>query len=295
MIEWADAARQLLGFVGVFLAVGAAALYFVVLSPMASRHRADATMQSTLAVSGRRAAWIGIIGTVLALAAFAISLPKGASRAHVTVMTYMTTDVRTMVMLGLQLAAIIGFVLAAGGRRSMWALAALGAVGPRLVSLFMGNWGGIVNSMHWLFGAFWIGTLFVLAVAGVAIGLGKSVPRERRGPIVAEMVNRFSPFALACGGVLATFGVITAWRHLYALSDLWTTSYGNALIAKLVVVGIVAGLGAWNWRRLRPQLGTEDAAIAIGRSARFELIAGGIVLIITSILVSLPSPPPPVP
>jgi putative copper export protein len=92
------------------------------------------------------------------------------------------------------------------------------------------------------------------------------------------------------GGVVVVFGLITAWRHLHKLQALWTTPYGYTLIVKLVFVALVFLLGAWNWRRQRPILGTEPAAAAIRRSSAAELTVATIVLIITAVLVSLPSP-----
>jgi copper transport protein len=74
---------------------------------------------------------------------------------------------------------------------------------------------------------------------------------------------------------------------------LWSTPYGITLIVKLAFVIAVFALGAWNWRRQRPMLGTEPAAAAIRRSAAAELTVAGVVLVITSLLVSLPSPRPP--
>jgi putative copper export protein len=61
----------------------------------------------------------------------------------------------------------------------------------------------------------------------------------------------------------------------------------------LIIVAVVFALGAWNWRRQRPTLGTEDAALALRRSAKGELVAAVLVLTVTAILVSLPSPKPP--
>jgi putative copper export protein len=52
----------------------------------------------------------------------------------------------------------------------------------------------------------------------------------------------------------------------------------------------VFSLGAWNWRRQRPRLGSESAATALRRSARSELAAAGLVLLATAVLVSLPTP-----
>ncbi len=134
------------------------------------------------------------------------------------------------------------------------------------------------------------GTLFVLVVAGLSALLVHEPTRQRRGAIAADMVNGFSPLALSMGGVVVLFGSITAWRHLHRLSNLWSTPYGDALIVKLIFVAIVFALGAWNWRRQRPMLGAESAAVAIRRSAIAELTIAGIVLVITAIIVSLPSP-----
>ncbi len=97
------------------------------------------------------------------------------------------------------------------------------------------------------------------------------------------------------GGVVVLFGGITAWRHLPTLASLWQSPYGQTLIVKLGVVATVFGLGAFNWRRQRPALGHESAAISLRRSSRVELAVAAAVLLLTAILVSLPSPQRPAP
>jgi putative copper export protein len=77
---------------------------------------------------------------------------------------------------------------------------------------------------------------------------------------------------------------------LHVLSNLWSTPYGVALIIKLLLVAFVFALGAWNWRRQRPTLGSEGAAMSIRRSSTAELTVATLVLIATAIVVSLPSP-----
>jgi hypothetical protein len=52
----------------------------------------------------------------------------------------------------------------------------------------------------------------------------------------------------------------------------------------------VVAFGAWNWRRQRPRLGDEAGALALRGTARTELTLAAVVLVVTSILVSLPSP-----
>src|SRR3954469_3074337 len=104
------------------------------------------------------------------------------------------------------------------------------------------------------------------------------------------MVHGFPPLALPCGPLLIATGVIPALRHLKPFASLWTTPYGYALLVKLCLVAVRFGLGAWNWRRQRPQLGSEQAAGRILRSSLMELITALLVLTVTAVLVSLPSP-----
>jgi copper transport protein len=107
---------------------------------------------------------------------------------------------------------------------------------------------------------------------------------------VADLVNAFSPLALIASATVALTGLTTAWLHLKRISALYTTSYGKALIVKLVLVLVVVALGAWNWRRVRPSLGKDGTEETIRRSATTELAFAALVLIATSVLVSLPSP-----
>jgi putative copper export protein len=53
---------------------------------------------------------------------------------------------------------------------------------------------------------------------------------------------------------------------------------------------VVAALGAWNWRRVRPRLGSEDSVAEIRRSSAMELAVAAVVLAVTAVLVNLPAP-----
>jgi putative copper export protein len=104
------------------------------------------------------------------------------------------------------------------------------------------------------------------------------------------MVYSFSPLALTAAAVLVVFGVIIAWEHLHVLSNLWSTPYGIALIVKLCFVAGVFVLGAWNWQRQKPTLGSETAALALRRSATSEVAVAALVLAVTAVLLSIPAP-----
>ena len=297
LITWSEPAREFVGFVAQFLAVGAVGFRFAALGSRvdtpAAMPAGDASVVSDGDVyrhAARRAATLGLFGAFIQAVMLWESLPAAASRAHLTVGQALSGNFQIGAPVWLLAIALIGFSLASAGRRAGWWLAIIGVVVGPLTPIFLGRWLALVNPLHRLMGAFWIGTLFVLVLAGLGTVLRDERSKDRRGQMAADMVNGFSPLALTCACVLVLSGLVTAWRHLTPLSSLWTTPYGWTLIVKLCLVATVFALGAWNWKRQRPQLGTEGAAVAIRRSSRAELVAATCVLIATAILLSLPSP-----
>ena len=287
LIEWSEPVMELIGFIAIFLSAGAIGFRYSSLRGRVGRPGADAATYDTAA---RRAALLGLLGALIAMVNSIRALPSMAARAHTTAGALLGSNFGAQAMIGLAALALLGFLLASARIRIGWPLAAIGVVVGTLRGAVSGQWSRLVNPIHELAAGLWIGTLFVMLVVGLALVLRSDTAAERRGPIAADMVNAFSPLALVCGALVVLFGLITAWKHLTPLSSLWTTPYGYALIAKLVVVAVVFGLGAWNWQRGRPTLGSEAGARGIKRSATGELLAAGVVLVITAILVSLPSP-----
>jgi putative copper export protein len=293
LLESTDVVRQLVSFAANFVTAGAVGFRLAVArdggavgEPAVARAYADAA---------RRAALLGVLGAVVRVALMSAQLPEQAARARLAVGAYVAATPAAAIQVALMAAMVVGFALAAmragsARVRAGWALAAVAVVGIPLRILVTGDVARVVNPVHMLAGGLWIGTLFVLVVVGLPAVLRGDVPRERRGAVVAEMVGRFSPLALGAASVLATFGVITAWRHLPEPSALWTTAYGRTLLVKLALVAAVVVLGALNWRRMRPRLGTDAATAAMRRSARAELAVAAIVLVVTAVLVSLPAP-----
>jgi putative copper export protein len=298
LFEWSEPARELVGFVALFLTAGAVGFRYAVArgrlaaAPAAAPGAVPAD-QAVYDDAARRAAVLGLVGALVSAALAASRLPELAARRHVGVGALITSDVQTAVQLAMLLIAIAGFALAAARRPVGWPIAAVGVVVGALRAALVGQWARLVNPVHSLAAGLWIGTLFVLVVAGLAVVLRDETVRARRGAIVADMINGFSPLALTCGIVVVLFGLITAWRHLHTLDALWTTPYGYALLVKLCLVAIVFTLGAWNWRRQRPTLGGDAAALSMRRSSISELAVAGAVLLATAILVSIPPPRPP--
>jgi len=289
LITWPDPLVELLGFLGTFLTAGAIGFRFAALRGLPGAPGPE-DERSVLEHAARRAAGLGLSGAVLATLLLGVSLPASARRAHAELVPFVLHDRLAGSLVAITLLTLAGFALARRASGVGWWVAAFAVTASPLRGLLTGHWERLVNPLHRFAGGMWIGTLFVLVTAGIAVVLGSTLPAGRRGALVARMVNGFSRLALASAVLLVVMGVITAWRHLQHLAALWTTPYGWALIVKLVLVAGVVALGTWNWRRQKPRLGSFEGAQALRRSAGFELALAGVVLLVTAILVSLPSP-----
>jgi putative copper export protein len=276
---------ELIGFLAAFLMAGAVGFRGAALKASLQATGDEGAFARTAA---KRAALLGLLGAVVATGLLLQRLPELAERRHLTAIQFVTSTPMMEMQVGFLLAALLGFLLATRARFG-WLLASIGVLLGPLRAALVGQPDRVVNPVHELAAGLWIGTLAMLVFVGIAPAL-RSLAPERRGPVVARLVNGFSPLALTSAALLATMGVITAWRHLKRLDALWTTPYGGVLIAKLVLVAVVLSFGAFNWRRQKPKLGSEAGATDIHHSAIGELTVASVVLLLTAVLVSLPSP-----
>jgi copper transport protein len=196
--------------------------------------------------------------------------------------------------LAMALVALLSFALAAREIRGAWFVAGISALvlavtpafaghaaaSPRFTSLMIGT-----DFLHVLGGATWLGSLLAVMVVGVPISL--TLDGAERWSAVASLVNSFSPVALAAAAVVVVSGAIASWVHVEHLSDLWQTGYGQVLLAKLFLVAITLTIGAYNFRRVQPQLVTEVGAARLRHSAAIELSVGFLILLVTGFLTGI--------
>jgi copper transport protein len=152
---------------------------------------------------------------------------------------------------------------------------------------------------HIAAGAAWIGVLAQLLAARPLI------VAETRPPcvgLIAEIVRRFSPVALAAVAVLLVSGAYAAVRNLHAPAGLVTSAYGLTLLVKLVLVILVLAGGAINYRIVRPHLLrladspgrlSRDGTVWLrrfGRVLELEVTVGVLVVLVAGILGSVAPP-----
>jgi putative copper export protein len=193
--------------------------------------------------------------------------------------------------------AFAGFFAARRGRIRGWTLAALGALALAFTPALSGHAAStpqltglavVSDGLHILGAGGWLGSLLVVLVAGIPAALRTG--GSSSGRAVADLVNAFSPTALAFAGLVAATGVIAASLHLGSVPALWQSGYGRTLLLKLAILSVVVAIGAYNWRRVRPALGDSEGARRVRRSASTELAVGVLVLIVTAVLVAMPTP-----
>jgi putative copper export protein len=146
----------------------------------------------------------------------------------------------------------------------------------------------IADGLHVLGAAGWLGTLAFVVLVGLPAARRTAAPD--RGAAVTLLIGRFSPVALLFAALAVTTGVITTWIHLGDLRELWESPYGRTLLAKLLALTGLFWTGAYNWRRVKPALGTEASSARLRRSASIELGIALLVLLVTAVLVAVPTP-----
>lgn len=140
------------------------------------------------------------------------------------------------------------------------------------------------DAVHLLVVATWVGGLVLLLRTMVA---------RRRTPAAdpratARIALRFSDVAtLALLGAVAT-GLVLAWNEVRSVDYLGGTNYGTALLAKVALVAVLAGLGGYNRFRVLPAFEQGKANAALARLRRIVAVEVGVVatvLAATAVLV----------
>ncbi len=142
----------------------------------------------------------------------------------------------------------------------------------------------LADGLHVIGAGGWLGSLLLIVVVGLPVAA--RMPDRSGLTALANLVNAFSPTALMFAGMTVASGVFSAWLHIGAVSDLWQTPYGRTLLVKVSLLAVLFATGAYNWLRVRPALGSEQASSRLKRSAAVELIVGATVLLVTAILVA---------
>ena len=193
-----------------------------------------------------------------------------------------TTRFGTLMEVG-GLLGIVGATLSAVTvveRRLRWAALATAFVllpVPTLAghALDRGQWrplNAAADVLHVAAAAVWVGGLLSVAVA---------VPRAVRGLDAGEraaftrtLLPRLSAIALGSVAVIGTTGLVRVLSELSAVSQLWSSGYGRAILVKTGLLAALVGFGWLNRRRL-----AYTRALRRNVAAELALLAGIVVAV----------------
>jgi copper transport protein len=135
----------------------------------------------------------------------------------------------------------------------------------------------LADWLHLSAAVLWVGGLVQLAAC-----VWPAAPELRR-----ESFLRFARMAPVLIAVLVAAGVYLSILRLPALSDLWSTSYGQVLLVKLGLVSFALAWGAFHHFVVRPRL---DRTRWAGRSLVGEGAVAMTILLLAAILVNAKPP-----
>lgn len=242
-------------------------------------------------VVGATVAAVGIVAGVAVQAALVTGLGARAATDPGALGAVVSSSYGTSAALGL-----VGAVALAVTARRLWADWAVVAASTAAVVLLASfaltghtastdpRWLVVsADIAHTVAAAAWLGGLVLLL----------RVLRRRRtgadGVGGAEVVRRFSAMAVWTIVVVTVAGLALGWAEVRAPRALLSTAYGITLVAKVALVAVVLGLGAYNNRRLVPAV--RSAGDAAWRRLRTTVTVEVAVLVavvaVTAVLVNI--------
>jgi copper transport protein len=141
-------------------------------------------------------------------------------------------------------------------------------------------WAVIADTGHVLAASMWVGGLATVVLALVLVGPG-------RDELARQVWPRFSTAALVSVGILLVAGVIGSFQNVDGLSELWETTYGRLLLAKMGIALVLIGFGVANRRMIR-RLRARGEEGSLRRSVVAELALMAVAVAVTSVLINQP-------
>jgi copper transport protein len=150
--------------------------------------------------------------------------------------------------------------------------------------------------LHVLAASVWVGGIACLLLA-LPAATRRLQPQQRSRLLLATLA-RFSPLALTAVIVIAMSGVVQAYIDVRSLDGLFHSTYGALIIAKVVLLLLLIGLGWMNRERVIPALKRIAAAgetpggagVLVRRTMRGELTLMLSVFGVTAALISYAPP-----
>lgn len=142
----------------------------------------------------------------------------------------------------------------------------------------------LVDVVHLLAGAFWVGGTCALALCYRAARVGEG---SGEAAVTALITVRFSTIALATVIALVCAGGVLALLVLDSPAEIATTGWGRILVIKTVLVLCVGAAAAWNRWRLLPHVTRHLDAAAQWSALRTVVLIEAALLVVIVVVSGL--------
>jgi copper transport protein len=152
-----------------------------------------------------------------------------------------------------------------------------------------------IDWLHTLATGWWAGGVAALALV-VPVALAPySVDVGQQA--LLSVLRQFSRLALLAVAIVISTGVYSALNWIYTPADMGATDYGRSLTLKVLLVGLLLGVGGLHYLAAHPTqyrrwLNNRVQQI-ISRTLPLETLLAGIVLVAVGVLSATPVPTPP--
>jgi putative copper export protein/methionine-rich copper-binding protein CopC len=167
------------------------------------------------------------------------------------------------------------------------------SLGSHAAAVTGSGWAILADLFHLVAAAIWLGGLLLLALI---LWQARRLEATPAAMALRRLVARFSAIATVAVFALTVTGVFSSFVQLRSFDQLWSTTYGWVLLAKLVLVGatlalallnhrFVAGSAAYTW--------TPSSERPFLRRVWTEATVSLVLMGVVAILVQTPVPLPP--
>lgn len=291
-INWPQSIVRWLVYVGMMLLTGGLVFRsFVSAKIIEERTDFDRRVQKMLVV----AALIVIVGLLIALSLQTRIVTGSLGFAEALSVISQTSFGPPWLLQLVTTGAAISLIALAGLKKpALWgslALSIVSLLGPSFSGHARAAWDEysfaiISDWLHLLAGSIWIGGLAVIAVALPPILFQEERPDSYT--VLAAIVRRFTNITIPATILLAITGLYNSWIHVESLAVLTGTFYGQVLLAKVAISGVMLLLGGFNAFVVQPRLRAASDDGRLFTNVKFEVALATVVLLFAAILAFLP-------
>lgn len=149
------------------------------------------------------------------------------------------------------------------------------------------QWHLLADILHLIVAAIWPTGLLPFGILLLCL---RRASADEQWPVLSQITNRFSAMSLAAVGILAATGFVNSCYMLQSVSELFSTTYGQVLLAKIILFLLAVMLGAVNLFRLKPRLTDRPAHVAakLQITTGLEFVLGTAAVVVVALLGTLP-------